>query len=63
MSYMEMVVKTHPHLAKMYVVGKTYEERNLSVIVLRTSTSKKRIWIDCGFHAVITLCQIHISKL
>ena len=45
-------VRDYPNLASSYVAGKTYEGRDLRVLVLGTKTSQRKIWIDCGIHAV-----------
>jgi len=34
-----------------YVAGKTAENRELKVVYLRTASSKRKVWIDCGIHA------------
>lgn len=38
-------------MASSYIAGRTYENRNLKVIVLKTASSRKSVWIDCGIHA------------
>jgi hypothetical protein len=48
MSFIDEVVAANPSIASSYIAGQTYEKRNLKVIVLKTSTSKKNIWI--GYH-------------
>lgn len=50
-NFIDEVVRDHPNIASSYVAGKTYENRNLKVLVLKTSTSKRNVWIDCGIHA------------
>jgi hypothetical protein len=50
-NYIDTMVSDHPNLCKSYVAGKTHESRNLKVITIGTSTSQKKIWIDCGIHA------------
>jgi carboxypeptidase A2 len=51
MSFIDETVAQNPDIASSYVAGQTYQQRNLKVIVLKTSTSKRNIWIDCGIHA------------
>jgi hypothetical protein len=46
------MVIDHPDLASSYVAGKTEENRELKVLVVKTPSSSRAIWIDCGFHAV-----------
>lgn len=50
-SYIADVVSENPDLASSYITGQTYENRNLNVLVLKTPTSKRSIWMDCGIHA------------
>jgi len=50
--YINQVVTNNNDIASSYVTGKTYESRDLKVLVLKTPTSKRSIWIDCGIHAV-----------
>ncbi len=52
-NYIDNVVAENPTIASSYVAGSTYENRQLKVIVLKTETSKKSIWLDCGIHSVI----------
>ncbi len=51
-AYLNDVVSNNPDIASSYVAGKTHESRDLKVLVLKTPTSKRSIWIDCGIHAV-----------
>ena len=50
-NYIDEKVESNSDIASSYVAGQTYEKRDLKVIVLKTSTSKRNIWIDCGIHA------------
>jgi hypothetical protein len=50
-SYLDDVVNANSDIASTYVAGKTHESRDLKVIVLKTATSKRSVWIDCGIHA------------
>ncbi len=50
-SHLEQVVASNNDIASSYVAGQTYENRNLTVLVLKTSESKRNVWIDCGIHA------------
>jgi len=45
------VVKANPSLASTYIAGQTFEKRNLKVLVLKTASATKSVWIDCGIHA------------
>jgi hypothetical protein len=51
MNFLLTTVSKNRELASMYTAGKTYEGRDLNVIVLKTPTSQRAIWIDCGIHA------------
>ena len=50
-SYIADVVAQYPSLASSYVAGKTFESRDLRVIVLKKASAQRKIWIDCGIHA------------
>lgn len=50
-SFLDDVVSGNPDLASTYIAGQTYEKRNLRVLVLKTPTASKSVWIDCGIHA------------
>jgi hypothetical protein len=49
-SYINQVVAENPEFSS-YVAGKTYENRDLKVLVLKSATSQRKVWIDCGIHA------------
>jgi hypothetical protein len=51
MDYIDQVVTENPTLASSKVAGKTYQNRLLKALILKTSTSSKSIFIDCGIHA------------
>jgi hypothetical protein len=50
-NYIETIVSNNPDIARSYNAGRTYQKRDLKVMVLKTPTSKKLVWIDCGIHA------------
>ncbi len=52
-NYIDNIVAENANIASSYVAGTTHENRQLKVLVLKTQTSKKSIWLDCGIHAVI----------
>lgn len=52
MSFIVSMVNDNPDIASTYTAGKTYENRDLKVLVLKTSSSQKSVWIDCGIHSV-----------
>jgi hypothetical protein len=51
MSYIDDMVASNPSIASSYIAGQTFEKRNLKVIVIKSSTSQRKVWIDCGIHA------------
>ena len=51
MNYIDETVASKSEIASSYIAGQSYEKRDLKVIVLKTSTSKRSVWIDCGIHA------------
>ncbi len=50
-NFIETTVADNRDIASTYVAGTTFENRDLKVIVLKTPTSNRAIWIDCGIHA------------
>jgi len=50
-SFIRDIIADNSDIASSYVAGKTHEQRDLTVLVLKTESSKKSIWIDCGIHA------------
>jgi hypothetical protein len=54
------MVTDHPDLASSYVAGKSEESRELKVLVVKTPSSQRAVWIDCGFHAVCAFILIYI---
>lgn len=52
MSFISNMEIDNPDIASTYSIGKTFENRDLKVLVLKTSTSQKNVWIDCGIHSV-----------
>ncbi|CAF1015019.1 unnamed protein product [Brachionus calyciflorus] len=51
LNFIDATVFDNSDIASSYIYGKTYENRNLKAIVLKTPTSSRAIWIDCGIHA------------
>jgi len=51
MAYIQTTANNNKDLASYYSIGKTYLGNDLRVMVLKTSTSQKKIWLDCGIHA------------
>ena len=39
------MVQENPELASSYVAGKTYENREIKVIVLKTPSSSRLVWL------------------
>ena len=52
MSYIDDIVYENPAFASSYIAGKTFENRNIKTVVLKTNTSTRGIFIDCGMHSV-----------
>jgi carboxypeptidase A2 len=50
-NFINDIVANNNDIASTYSAGKTYENRDLKVLVLKTSTSQKAVWLDCGIHA------------
>jgi len=50
-TYIDEMVAANGDIASSYIAGKTFESRNLKVIVLKNASSKRKVWIDCGIHA------------
>lgn len=67
MNFMQQTAADNSDLVSLYSAGKTYENRDLQVMVLKTATSKKGIWIDCGIHArewvSVSTCVYFIDQL
>lgn len=51
MQFIDQVVAANPDIASSKIAGKTLGLRDLKVLTLRSSTSGRRVWIDCGIHA------------
>ena len=62
-NFMETVEANNADLVSHYSAGSTYEKRDLRVMVIKTASSKKDIWIDCGIHAVSFIQIISHFKL
>ena len=61
MSYIDDIVYENPAFASSYIAGKTYENRNLKTVVLKTNTSTRGIFMDCGMHSVLFLL-LHLNS-
>lgn len=50
--FLKQTARAYPDLVSLYSIGRSYEQRDMEVIKLRSSTnSNKSVWIDCGIHA------------
>lgn len=49
---MSELVYFNPLYVYNYSVGKTFEKREINVLKIKTPTVKRKVWIDCGIHAV-----------
>ncbi|RNA22669.1 carboxypeptidase A1-like [Brachionus plicatilis] len=67
MSFISNMEIDNPDIASTYSFGKTFENRDLKVLVLKTSTSQKNVWIDCGIHSrewvSVSTCVWFIDRL
>jgi len=66
-NFVDEIVNSNSDIASSYLAGRTFENRDLKVLVLKTSTSSRSIWIDCGFHArewiAISTCVWLMDKI
>uniref|UniRef100_A0A3Q0STA8 Carboxypeptidase O n=1 Tax=Amphilophus citrinellus TaxID=61819 RepID=A0A3Q0STA8_AMPCI len=68
-SWMEQLVKDHPDVVTIVKYGKTYENKDISLlkIGLNTGKEKKAIWMDCGIHArewiAPAFCQYFVRQI
>lgn len=66
-NFVDEIVNSNNDIASSYIAGRTFENRDLKVLVLKTSTSRRSIWIDCGFHArewiAISTCVWIMDKI
>lgn len=63
MNWIKEQAELFPDLVSTYVEDYTIEGRELRVIVIGTSQATKKIWIDCGIHAVKFNLKINKSRL
>jgi murein tripeptide amidase MpaA len=67
LNFIETTKNENKDLVSTLSIGKTYENRDLRVIVLKTNTSQRNVWIDCGIHArewiTPSTCIYFIDKL
>jgi hypothetical protein len=60
-AFLNEQARKHPGYATVYSAGKSYEKRELAVLRIKTATSRRSVWLDCGIHAVtIYLIYIYI---
>ena len=52
LNFIETTVQDNSDIASSSTIGNTIENRAIKRIVLKSPTSSKSIWIDCGIHAV-----------
>ena len=45
MSFIQSTASSNPGLISTVVIGKTYENRDLRVLVVKTNTAQRKIWI------------------
>ena len=62
---MNTVQAANPDIVSSYSAGKSYESRDLKVLVIKTPTSKKSIWIGrkiIQFQAAPTALPVEIKS-
>ena len=52
LSFLDTIAEENSNIASVYSAGKTFQNRDLKVIVIKSPTSSRSIWLDCGIHAV-----------
>lgn len=52
MNFISELVFFNPLYVFNYTIGRTHENRNMQVLKIKTPTARKKVWIDCGIHAV-----------
>lgn len=50
-NFINEIVSSNGDIASSYLAGRTYENRDINIIVFKTATSSRSIFMDCGFHA------------
>jgi len=51
LNFIDELVDSNPDIASSYLAGRTYENRELRVLVLKTPSSSRLAWIESGIHA------------
>lgn len=59
---METLQSENSDIVSSYNAGTTYESRDMKVMVVKTETSQKGIWIDCGIHAVSIFKNFYLHQ-
>ena len=59
MNFIQEIERDNRDIVTTYETGKTYENRTLKVVVLKTPTASRSLWFDCGIHAVSLAKYIH----
>jgi len=65
--WLDMVAFANSAYVSTYTPGKTFENRDIKVLRLKTSTAKRSLWLDCGIHArewiAISSCIWFIDRI
>ena len=50
-AWMDDLTLANPSFISQYTPGKSYQNRDIRVLVIKVGSPSKSIWIDCGIHA------------
>ena len=48
---MDDLTNTNPTFISQYTPGRSFQNRDIRVLVIKVGNPAKRVWIDCGIHA------------
>ena len=48
---MDDLTNTNPTFISQYTPGRSFQNRDIRVLVIKDGNRAKRVWIDCGIHA------------
>jgi hypothetical protein len=49
--YIDEVAASDPQVFKTKVIGQSYENRDLKILIIKAPGANRKVWIDCGIHA------------
>jgi hypothetical protein len=50
-AWMNDLTNSNPSFISQYTPGRSFQNRDIRVLVIRVGEPPKRVWIDCGIHA------------